>query len=222
MVPENDKLPDEIGRILHMADMALSSAHPWRAEYLKRMADRARELISAGHIRAATELLDRLKRALEQWDLNEPDRKIERSDIACNTAQTVQSEVEDNIVEYLKIQKEQYANVCKDNQTLSQLCKANIAGSDTRPKESEEVWNVYRQWSLLETEAWDLLCSEALVRIRVSQYLDFSDHLSEAWGPYNTKYNIIEALKRLNAFDQTWLESYLILYESLQQIENNL
>ncbi len=87
------------------------------------------------------------------------------------------------------------------------------------PEDPKSLWETYHDISLNETKEWDARCVETLCRIRISQFLDFSDQESESWGPYNTRYNVMEAFKRLTRFNQQWLESYLLLYESFQRLE---
>ncbi len=199
-----------------MADTALFSAHPWRAEYLKSIANRAQEFSSAGKDSVAKMLIYRLKNTSEKWKLNEIPPQDEISEETCST---VDSDINKTVADYLRAQKKHYSATHKNNTWFSKLCNADIADPDAKTNEPGEIWDRYMRWSMQETEAWDCLCSDSISRIRFTQLLDFSDYLSETWGPYNTKFNIIEALKRLKNFDQPWLESYLILYESLQKIE---
>ena len=104
----------------------------------------------------------------------------------------------------------------KVNQVIANYLKSR---NEPLPADPNNLWETYRNTSLNKTKEWDTHCIETLSRIRISQFLDFSDQESESWGPYNTRYNVMEAFKRLTVYNQEWLESYLLLYASFQRLE---
>ena len=206
-------LKDQIRAIFHKADTVAFSHNPWRAEYLKGLALGARELLSKGEEKAAAILIERSGKMAEKWYPDEPPRNPDNSD---ESPDRPASDIHKKIAEYLDTQGKLPPNFHNQTKNFAGMSDENIKNYDPSADIEGRIWDAYRACSILEAGKWDERCSQLLGRVRITQNLDFSEYLSDTWGPYNTKFNILNALKCLKKFDQEWLESYLMLYDSLK------
>ena len=207
MKDSEKRYSEEIREICDIADLFLRSEQPWRYEYLKSLVHKADEALSAENEKAADLIVRKCRKIIDEWEVEIPQDNEED--------QVPDTHLEEKIINttltaYLETEKEHYSNISKAGKDFSDHFKPD------RQEDEQEPWSRYRRWSEMETSAWDKLCSEYLARIGFSQNLDFSEHLSDSWGPYNTKFNVITALERIRRIDSEWLESYLMLYDSLK------
>ena len=202
----------EIKIILDAALKFSCSAQPWRGEYLKGLVLKIEEALSAEKENVCRSMLQNCRKIIKEWDINTLKQEQEKQDLYTSP--------EDNnicmdIAEYLEQEKALFKNRHGAEESLPGQPDYPVPKGEAEEGDKNGIWEQYRRWSETEISAWDELCSDYLARIRFSENLDFSEYVSETWGPYNTKFNIIKALELLKEFDREWLESYLMLYSSI-------
>ncbi len=208
-------LSDQEKEIKFILDAALKfscSAQPWRGEYLKGIVLKIEEALSAEKENVFRSLLQTCHKIIKEWDINTLKQDQKKQDLCTCTED---NNICKDIAEYLEQGKAFLKNLPGAEESLPGQPDYPVPKEEAEEGDKNGIWEQYRRWSETEISAWDELCSDYLVRIRFSENLDFSEYVSETWGPYNTKFNIIKALELLKGFDREWLESYLMLYSSI-------
>ena len=215
MTSDSTEYQKEIQGILAAAEEHSGSAMPWRGEYLKNLGHRADEALANGKEHVAESIIQTCQKAIDGWDVE----ILPHNDHKDLFEKSSDDEVSfGTIAEYLESQKKYCINSQRAGRIFSDYLLEDSHGDGPDSVTQDGLWDRYCKWSEKEISVWDDLCTEYLTRIRFSRNLDFSEHLRETWGPYNTQFIIIKALERLKDFDREWLESYLMLYSSISKV----
>ncbi|MGA1874579.1 MAG: hypothetical protein ACMUIA_03120 [bacterium] len=194
-----------------------SSPCPWRKAYIRCLFNQAKDLLRKGEEEAAGMLFDRLGNILEQWipDADEHTGLHPRFEFS-NRDKTIATRIK----KFLSERQSICSGTFDENHRLKALIGEMRSPSNSQnPGESQAPWDLYRRWSLEEARVWDEACFRLLRRLRFFHGLDLDTFPEGAWGPYNQRYNLIQTLRHLFSFNPEWLESYLLLYDSLQSFE---
>ena len=201
-----------------------SSPSPWREAYIRCLFNQAQSLLRKGEEGAASILFNRLENILEEW-MPRGDEWIPKGDEHLGLYPRFEFSNRDEklatrITKFLSERQPVCSDIFDENHRFKALIEEMRSLSNSqKPGESQAPWDLYRRWSIEETKVWDCACSRLWRRLKFFQGLDLDTCLEGAWGPYNQRYNLIQALRHLFNLNPEWLESYLLLYDSLQSFE---
>jgi hypothetical protein len=202
-----------------------SSRCPWREAYIRCLFNQAKSLLRKGEEDAASILFNRLGNIVEEW-IPKRDEWIPKRDngpigfYPRLEFSKIDAKLATRIKEFLSERQPVYSDTVDENPGFKALSEEMRSLSDSqKPGESQAPWDLYRRWSTEEARVWDKACFRLWRRLRFFQGLDLDTHVEGAWGPYNQRYNLIQTLRHLFSFNPEWLESYLLLYDSLQSFE---